>query len=76
MNGVIPFNRYGASQTSLKYRRLIFDLWNEDVTFEQTLQIDLNPLPKDEEPWIDSSITINGINNRNLKFLDIPEKAF
>jgi len=65
MDGVIPFNRYGASSSSLMGRRLIYDLLEEDVIFNMTMQMDLNPdqgIQNDQEMWAASYLHLNGIH--------------
>ena len=72
MGGVIPFNRYGANNEKLKGRRLIFDLLEEDVIFNMTMQLDLNPISgvtaNDEEMMSPSYIHLNGIHKENIKY--------
>ena len=77
MDGVIPFNRYGASSLQLKGRRLIFDLLEEDVIFNATMQMDLNPISgvqieNDEDMSAPSYIHINGIHGKNIKYSEDP----
>ena len=44
VGGVIPFNRYGVSSNDpyIQGKRLIYDLLNEDVFFNSTMQFDFN----------------------------------
>jgi hypothetical protein len=66
MGGVIPFNRYSANNERLKGRRLIFDLMEEDVIFNLTMQMDLNPIggvtANDQDMYSPSYLHLNGIH--------------
>lgn len=72
MGGVIPFNRYLANHKRLKGKRIIFDLFEEDVIWNMTMQMDLNPLSgvtaNDQDMFSPSYIHINGIHGSNIKY--------
>ena len=74
MGGVIPFNRYQANHERLKGRRLIFDLFEEYVITNMTMQMDLNPIrgvtANDEDMSTPSYIHLNGIHHQNIKYAE------
>jgi len=55
-----------------KGSRLIFDMIEEDIIFNSTMSMDLNPLPSNDFEWQDSVISINGVSKKNLKFSEDP----